>query len=90
MQQQNSVRGASPEQLRQMLERLNQAMDNMRGAASSQQAGTPQGEAQARRAAEQLKEAEQMLSGLRSKETSNQVEDLARELELPHLVRVVL
>ena len=61
--QQNTVRGASPQQMQQMLDRLNQAMDDMRGAASSQQAGTPQGEAQARRAADRLKEAEQMLSG---------------------------
>ena len=67
--------------MHQMLDRLNQAMDDMRDAASSQQAGTPQGEAQARRAAERLKEAEQMLAGMRGKESSNQVDDLARQAE---------
>jgi hypothetical protein len=56
-------------------------MEDMRGAASSQQAGTPQGEAQARRAADRLKEAEQMLSGMRGKESSNQVEDLSRQAD---------
>ena len=53
----------------------------MRQAASSQQAGTPQSEADARRAAERLKEAEQMLSGLRSTQSKGQVDDLARQAE---------
>ena len=53
----------------------------MRGAASSQQAGTPQGEAQARRAAEGLREAQQNLSGLRGEQSSGQVSDLARQAE---------
>ena len=53
----------------------------MRQAASSQQAGTPQGEAEARRAADRLKEAQQTLSGLRSQEAGGQVDDLARQAE---------
>jgi hypothetical protein len=87
-QQQNQQQGrndrlsqADARQLQQMIDRLKQATDDMRGAASSQQAGTPQGEAQARRAADRLKEAEQMLSGMRSAQSSNQVEDLARQAD---------
>jgi FtsZ-binding cell division protein ZapB len=53
----------------------------MRQAASSQQAGTPQGEAEARRAADRLKEAQQTLSGLRSQQAGGQVDDLARQAE---------
>src|SRR5476649_2399060 len=67
--------------MQQTLDRLQQALDDMRQAASSQQAGTPQGDAQARRAAERLKEAEQMLSGLRGKESTNQVEQLAQQAD---------
>jgi len=81
MNQNAGVRGASPEQLRQMLDRLNQAMDEMRGAASSQQAGTPEGQAQARRAADHLKEIQQMAQGMRDKESNNQVESLVRQAE---------
>jgi hypothetical protein len=75
------VRGADPRQLQQMLERLNQAMDDMRGAASSQQAGSPQGEAQARRAAERLKEIQQMAQNMRNQESNSQVESLVRQAE---------
>jgi hypothetical protein len=55
------------QQLRQTIDRLQQALQDMRQAASSQQAGTPQGEADARRAADRLQEAQQMLSGLRER-----------------------
>ena len=64
-----------------MLERLNQAMQDMRNAASSQQAGTPQGEAQARRAAERSEGSRADAAGMRSKESTNQVDDLARQAE---------
>jgi len=80
-QMNDRLRQADAQQLRQTLDRLQQAMQDMRGAAASQQAGTPQGEAEARRAADRLKEAEQMLAGLRGQQSSNQVEDLARQAE---------
>jgi hypothetical protein len=80
-QQSSGARGADSQQLRQTLDRLQQAVDDMRSAASSQQAGTPQGEAEARRAADRLKEAQQTLSGLRSKEAGSQVDNLARQAE---------
>ena len=72
---------ANAQQMQQMLDRLKQAMDDMRGAASSQQAGTPQGEAQARRAADRLKEAEQMLAGMQSAQAGNEVESLAKQAD---------
>jgi hypothetical protein len=72
---------ANAQQMQQMLDRLKQAMDDMRGAASSQQNGTPQGEAQARRAADRLKEAEQMLAGMQSAQAGNEVESLARQAD---------
>jgi hypothetical protein len=53
----------------------------MRQAAASQQAGTPQSEADARRAAEQLKEAEQALSSLRNQQSGSKVDDLARQAD---------
>jgi hypothetical protein len=81
MGQMGGVRGANAQQMQQTLDRLQQALDDMRQAASSQQAGTPQGDAQARRAAERLKEAEQSLSGIRSKESTNQVEQLAQQAD---------
>ncbi|HUK16151.1 MAG TPA: hypothetical protein VLW65_07030 [Bryobacteraceae bacterium] len=75
------LRNADSQQLRQTLDRLEQALQDMRNAASSQQAGTPNGEAEARRAAERLQEAQQMLQGLRSAQSTNQVDELARQAE---------
>jgi hypothetical protein len=75
------LRNADVQQLRQTIDRLQQALQDMRQAASSQQAGTPQGEAEARRAADRLREAQQMLSGLRSAQSSGQVGDMARQAD---------
>ena len=50
-QQQNAqFRGADADTLRKTLDQLQQAIQEMRNAASSQQAGTPQGQAEAQRA----------------------------------------
>ena len=76
------MRGANPQQLQQTIDRLQQALQDMRNAASSQQAGTPQGEAEARRAADRLKEAQQMLAGLaQHRNPSNEVDELARQAD---------
>jgi len=75
------LRNADAQQLRQTLDRLQQALQDMRQAASSQQAGTPQGEADANRAADRLREAQQMLSGLRDAQSSGQVSDMARQAD---------
>jgi hypothetical protein len=53
----------------------------MSHAASSQQAGTPQAQADARRAADRLNQATQSLSGIRSGQSKNQIEDLARQAD---------
>ena len=41
----------------------------------------PEGEAAARRAAERLKEAQQMLQAMRGSQSTNQVDDMARQAE---------
>ncbi len=64
--------------LRQALERLQQAMRDMRNAGSPQ---SGQSEAEARRAAERLQEAQQLLRGLRGQESSQQLSELARSGE---------
>ena len=62
--------------IQQALERLQQAGDDMRRAASPGQNG-----ADARRAADRLREASDLLNGLRGQEASQQLESLAREGE---------
>lgn len=73
--------GTGSEQLERALERLNEAVRDMRAAASSQNAGTPQAEAQSRRAAERLNEARRTLEQLRAQQAGNQVDDLARRAQ---------
>jgi hypothetical protein len=75
------LRNADAQQLRQTIDRLQQALQDMRQAASSQQAGTPQGEAEARRAADRLREAQQLMAGLRDAQSSGQVGDMARQAD---------
>jgi hypothetical protein len=79
--QDSRLNQANAQQMQQMLDRLKQATEDMRAAASSQQNGTPQGEAQARRAADKLNEAAQMLSGLQSAQAGNEVESLAKQAD---------
>src|ERR1035441_1380954 len=76
-----SLRNADAQQLRQTIDRLQQALQDMRQAASSQQAGTAQGEAEARRAADRLREAQQLMAGLRDAQSSGQVGDMARQAD---------
>ncbi|MGO9013116.1 MAG: hypothetical protein ACLQPN_23710 [Bryobacteraceae bacterium] len=75
------LQNAQAQQLRQTIDRLQQALQDMRQAASSQQSGTPEGEAGARRAADRLREAQQMFAGLRTAQSSGQVGDMARQAE---------
>ena len=53
----------------------------MRQAASSQNAGTPQSEAEARRAAERLQEAQNLLRGMQQQQNDGTVEQLAQKAE---------
>jgi hypothetical protein len=83
MQQQqnmNGPRGADPKQLQRMLESLSQSINDMRDA-QSQQGGAAAAEANARRAADRLKEAQQMLQGMRQNQTAGQVDNLVQQAE---------
>jgi hypothetical protein len=75
------LRSADAQQLRQTIDRLQQALQDMRQAASSQQAGAAQGEAEASRAAGRLREAQQMLAGLRDAQSAGQVGDMALQAD---------
>jgi hypothetical protein len=72
---------AGQQQLDQAIERLKQATRDMQNAESSQQAGSPQSEAEARRAAERLQEARDLISGMRKQQGGEQIGDLARKAE---------
>lgn len=73
------------QRLRQAMDRLAQATDDMRSAqqAASQQGGSQQAqsEANARRAAERLQEAKDLLSGLRRQEATSQLGDLSQRAD---------
>jgi hypothetical protein len=75
------LRDAQAQQLRQTIDRLQQALQDMRQAASSQQAGTPQSEADARRAADRLREAQQTMAGMHDAQASTQVSEMARQAD---------
>ena len=82
---QGSQGSQSSQQMQQTLERLQrqleQAQQSMRQAANSQQAGTPQSEAEARKAAEALNEAQRQLAGMVGQQSANTVENLAKQAE---------
>ena len=74
--QQSSQSGqTSSQQLQRAIEQLRQAQQDMRQSTSSQN------EADSRRAAERLKEARDMLAGLRQQQAAGSVDDLARQAE---------
>ncbi|MGH9719697.1 MAG: hypothetical protein ACRD8O_05755 [Bryobacteraceae bacterium] len=78
----NSMSGrGGQQQLDQALERLKQATKDMQSATSDQANGSGQSEAEARRAAERLKEARDILSGMRKQQAGDQVSNLARQSE---------
>jgi hypothetical protein len=63
------------------IERLQQALGDMRQAASQQQGGNGQSSAGARRAAERLQEARDLLSGMRQEQAGAQMDRLVRQSE---------
>ena len=74
--QQSSQGGQmSSQQLQRAIEQLRQAQQDMRQSASTQS------EADSRRAAERLKEARDLLAGLRQQQSAGSVDDLARQAE---------
>ncbi|HXP59431.1 MAG TPA: hypothetical protein VN829_03015, partial [Dongiaceae bacterium] len=69
-----SGQSAADQSIRQALERLQQANDDMRRAASPGQSG-----ADARRAADRLREASNLLNGMRKQDASGRLDSLAHE-----------
>jgi hypothetical protein len=81
-QQQNQrLQGADAAVLNKALEQLQQSLDDMRSANSSQQAGTPQARAAQQRAADRLKEAEQSIAGMKGQQATSQVDDIVRQAD---------
>ena len=75
--QRNSSQATNEQRLRQAYDRLQQATDDMRRAASSPE----QRDAGARRAAERLNEAKDLVRGMRQQQTANQLGDLAQRAD---------
>jgi hypothetical protein len=73
--------GAQSNQLRQAIDRLQRATDDMRQAASSQAAQPQAGSAEARRAADRLQEARDSVRGMRNQESGQQMSDLTRRAD---------
>ena len=67
--------------LEQALRRLKEATDDMRRASASQTGDPKQGEADSRRAADRLREAQELMRGMRREAASQQLDDLARKAE---------
>ncbi len=76
-QYQSDPRRTNQQQLQRALEQLQQATRDMQNAMSTQRAGTPQSEAEARRAADRLREARDVLSGMRKREAGDQLGQLS-------------
>jgi hypothetical protein len=68
---------ASDQRLQQAFDQLNRALDDMRNAASS----PDQREASARRAAERLQDAQNLLRGMRQDQSAGQLDDLAQRAD---------
>jgi FtsZ-binding cell division protein ZapB len=80
-QQGRQSSGGQSSALNRAIERLAEAARDMQNAGATQNQGTPQSEAEARRAAERLREAREMLAGERRQQAGEQVEDLARKTQ---------
>lgn len=73
--------GGQSSALNRAIERLAEATRDMQNAGNAQNQGTPQSEAEARRAAERLREAREMLAGEGRQQAGEQVEELARKTQ---------
>ncbi|MGH8631037.1 MAG: hypothetical protein ACREU7_09770, partial [Burkholderiales bacterium] len=69
------------QQLERALEKMRQATQDMQNAAAAQNNGSPRGEAEARRAAERLQEARDLLRGMRKEQTGEQMAGMVKESE---------
>jgi len=79
--QQGRQSGGQSSALNRAIEQLAEAARDMQNAGNAQNQGTPQSEAEARRAAERLREAREMLAGERRQQAGEQVEELARKAQ---------
>jgi hypothetical protein len=70
--------GQRNQQVERAMERLQQALRDMRQAASAQAGEPQQGGAEARRAAERLQEAQKLLSGMERERSGREMDDLVR------------
>ncbi|HXA03783.1 MAG TPA: hypothetical protein VNY30_03050, partial [Bryobacteraceae bacterium] len=80
-QQGRQSSGGQASALNRAIERLAEAARDMQNAGNAQNQGTPQSEAEARHAAERLREAREMLAGERRQQAGEQVEELARKTQ---------
>jgi len=78
-QQSGRLRGADAAVLNKAIEQLRQSLDDMRNANSSMRAGSPEAQEAQRRAADRLKEAGQLIAGMKGQQAAGQVDDLTRQ-----------
>jgi len=79
--QQSPQAAAQSAAMNRAIERLKQAARDMENAGSPQNQGGQQSEAEARAAAERLREAREMLAGARKEQAAEEVKDFARRSE---------
>jgi hypothetical protein len=79
--QRSQQAGAQSQALSRALDRLTEALRDMQNAGSAQGQGSPQSEAEARRAAERLREAREMLAGQRKQQAGQEMDELARQAQ---------
>jgi hypothetical protein len=78
-QQSGRLRNADAAVLNKAIEQLRQSVDDMRNANSSMRAGSPEAQEAQRRAADRLKEAGQLIAGMKGQQAAGQVDDVARQ-----------
>ncbi len=79
--EQSQQGGGQSSAMNRALQRLQEAVRDMRNAGASQQQGSPQSEAEARRAAERLRDAREMLAGERKQQAAQEMNALAHNTE---------
>jgi hypothetical protein len=65
--------------LNKAIEQLRQSLDDMRNANSPMRAGSPEAQEAQRRAADRLKEAGQLIAGMKGQQAAGEVDDVARQ-----------
>jgi hypothetical protein len=73
------LRNADAAVLNKAIEQLRQSVDDMRNANSSLRSGSPEAQEAQRRAADRLKEAGQLIAGMKGQQAAGEVDDVARQ-----------